>query len=74
MTPDTLAAIGLYLYGHRWRREMSEALAVHRKTVDRWVEDKCQMPKDLPRRLADLAQARQYAAREAERLARQETS
>ena len=71
MTPDTLAAVGLYLYGHRWRREMSEALAVHRVTVNRWADGECQMPEDLPRRLADLAQARQYAAREAERLARQ---
>ena len=71
MTPDTLAAIGLYLYGPRWRREMSEALAVHRKTVGRWAEGECRMPEDLPRRLADLARARQYAAREAERLARQ---
>jgi hypothetical protein len=76
MTPVNLRVIGRLLYGIRWQTPMAQALGVHPRTIARWDRGDaamrgCAIPKDLPRRLADLAQARQYAAREAERLARQ---
>lgn len=71
MTPDNLRVIGRLLYGRRWQTPLAYAVGVHPRTVVRWERGEAAMPQDLPRRLADLAQARQYAAREAERLARQ---
>lgn len=76
MTPAKLRAIGRLLYGCRWQTPLAYAIGAHPRTVTRWERGDaamrgCAIPKDLPRRLADLAQARQYAARKAERLARQ---
>lgn len=55
MTPSELEAIGLALYGPRWRSRLAEVLGRDRSTVCRWAKGERAMPGVAVRRIRELA-------------------
>lgn len=54
MTPEAFTALGIKLYGPRWKSAFADTLEYDRKTVARWASGRTRIPPHVARAILDM--------------------